>query len=135
MAANLCTLRNPREWIRDDRYVLLCIAAATFAVGFVFWIRLVPGYRSGMRRGAIAGLLTGIVSDPVTWALYSFTVLQPEGKHGLDEFVRGLETTLIYSFVSLLIFGIFTVLVTTPTGAIVGYVFSRTLKTGEREGL
>ena len=108
------------------------VGVATFAVAFVSWRLFAPDGSCGPMRGAAAGFLTGLVSHPVTWMVYwtiaSLTEEFPGERPGLD----ALWTfSLFYSFFSLIVFGIFTVPLTTLTGAIVGYLMSKGRNLGQ----
>ena len=103
-----------------DQYLLLSIAVATFSVAFVLW-RYWPQNMSGAKRGAIVGFFVGLISHPTTWFIYFLTSPQRGQPFQLD---KVLAASMVYGVISLLIYGFFTVVATTLTGAIVGHVCS-----------
>jgi len=119
------------EWPRGyltipfDQHLLISIAFATFLTAFLIWRRL-PQDESDAKRGAMAGFFAGIVSHPLTWLVYFLAaayLIPPQGTETV-QLHQVLGGTLFYSFFSLLIYGLFTVLTTTFAGACVGYVCS-----------
>lgn len=108
-----------------DLHLLLSIAVATWSVALVLW-RYCPQSGSGTRRGATAGFFVGLICHPTTWFIYcliSYFQMSPpiEQPFRLHEAILG---SLLYGFLSLLFFGVFTVVTLTFTGAILGRICS-----------
>jgi hypothetical protein len=117
-----------------DLQLVSSVGVATFAVAFVSWILIAPARSTGAMSGAAAGFCTGLVSHPVTWMLFCWIVVLTPADSGQRPDASGvLPFSLILSFFSLVHFGIFTVSVTTLTGAIVGYLMSMERKPGEAD--
>jgi hypothetical protein len=100
--------------------------AAFFLTSFVVWWALVarPG-KPGVGRGAIAGLVSGLLAHPVTWYLlicvnWALALLNlragPSGGDDPLNPLTGLLGALVFSLGSLLLLG----WVTIPAGALVG---------------
>ena len=113
-----------------DQYLLLSIAVATCSVAFVFW-RYWPQTMSGTKRGASVGLFIGLISHPATWFIYFLTSPLRGQPFQLD---KVFAASILYAFLSLLIYGVFTLVTTTLTGAIVGYIFSMDGTPDEADG-
>ena len=99
---------------------------AAFAVSFVLWRVICSRDRPlSVRRGALAGALTGLLAHPVAWYLavvWTYSrgrPLFPGGKPVGP--IEGLPVSLVYAFFGVILTGWITV----PAGAIAGWLLAR----------
>jgi hypothetical protein len=99
---------------------------ATFLTTFVvWWLSVARPRQAGVARGAVAGLISGLVAHPVTWyilicfnwALIALSIRDgPSAGQEPMTPLSGLLGALVYSLASIVVMGWITI----PVGAVVG---------------
>ena len=103
--------------------------AAAFGLSLLFWrLFCASDQLISARRGALVGVLTGVLAHPVAWYLaivwnYASGARTPLGDRALNP-IEGLAGCLVLAFWSLLLTGWITV----PAGGILGWILGRTLR-------
>jgi hypothetical protein len=119
----------PRPETRDWHLLTISSGAGAFGVSYVLGRVLCSSSRllSG-RRGALVGVLTGILAHPVAWYLmivwsYVSGVRSSLGERAVNP-LEGLTACLVYACWSVVLTGWLTV----PAGGILGWILGRTLR-------
>jgi hypothetical protein len=107
----------------------ICSGAAAFGLSLLFWRLFYPSDQLlSARRGALVGILTGVLAHPVAWYLAIVWNYASGARTSLGDPVlnplEGLTGCLVFAFWSLLLTGWITV----PAGGILGWILGRTLR-------
>ena len=98
-------------------------------MSFVLWrLFCVPDQLISARRGALAGVLTGLLAHPVAWYLaiawmYLIGERSSLGNRTIDPF-EALTGCFVFAFWSILLMGWITV----PAGGVVGWILGKVLR-------
>lgn len=114
---------------RDSNSLAISSGAAAFGVSFLFWrIFCASPQLISARRGALVGILTGVLAHPVAWYLaivwtYASGARTSLGDSTLNP-LEGVPACFVYAGMSILLMGWLTV----PAGGMLGWILGKVLR-------
>lgn len=115
----------PGDWT----YLIFAAPVAAFLVSVPLWLLVILSGKTTLWRGAAVGALTGFLSHPPAWYFVTLLLwLSGTTSSAGDQILNPIEAvpgSIVFSVISLLLFGWLTVPVGAVAGGALAAIFSR----------